>query len=68
MLAIVCMMAVSCESPEASRESNELNIGMWPINQAINGDESLSYDEAIVRMKDSYEGRISSIDAYIRAL
>ena len=56
------------EQAEALRESNELNIGMWPINQAINGDESLSYDEAIVRMKDSYEGRISSIDAYIRAL
>ena len=56
------------EQAEALRESNEVNINMWPITQVVNGDESMSYDQAITRMKDSFNHRISSIDAYIRAL
>lgn len=56
------------EQAENLRESNDINIGMWPIYKAVNGDERMSYDAAIRRMKDSYEGRISSIDAYIREL
>lgn len=56
------------EQAEALRESNEVNINMWPITQVVNGDESMSYDQAITRMKDSFNHRISSIDTYIRAL
>lgn len=56
------------EQAETLRESNEVNINMWPITQVVNGDESMSYDQAITRMKDSFNHRISSIDTYIRAL
>ena len=56
------------EQAEALRESNELNIAMWPITQVVNGDEMMDYDQAITRMKNSFNHRISSIDTYIRAL
>ena len=52
----------------ALRESNEVNINMWPITRVVNGDESMSYDQAITRMKDAFNHRISSIDTYIRTL
>ena len=56
------------DQAEALRESNEVNINMWPITRVVNGDESMSYDQAITRMKDAFNHRISSIDTYIRTL
>ena len=47
------------EQAEALRESNELNIAMWPITQVVNGDEMMDYDQAITRMKNSFNHRIS---------
>lgn len=46
---------------EAAIEDAEL----WPIDQDENGDEKLSFDEAIQRMKDSFNERLAELDDYI---
>ena len=50
------------------RESNEINIAKWPINSATNGDEQMTFDEAIERMIDAYKFRMETIDAAISKL
>ena len=43
-------------------ESDKLNIQMWPINRTTNQDESLSYTEAVARLKQAYEGKLQWLD------
>ena len=50
------------------KESNEINIAKWPISGTTNGDEEMSFDEAIERMITAYKGRIESVDSAINAL
>ena len=50
------------------KESNEINIAKWPIGGTTNGDEEMSFDEAIERMITAYKGRIESVDSAINAL
>lgn len=50
------------------KESNEVNITKWPINRSTNGDENMSFDEAIERMISAYTSRIAAVDAVINEL
>ena len=43
-------------------ESDKINIEMWPINRTTNQDESLSYEEAVARLKQAYEGKLQWLD------
>ena len=56
------------EQAALNKESNEINIAKWPIGQSINGDEKMSYDEAIERMISAYTSRIDAVDSAIKAL
>ena len=48
--------------------SNESNIAMWPISERINGDETLSYREAIEQMKNTYSEKLNWLDKQIENL
>ena len=50
------------------KDSNEANIKMWPIDGTTNGDENLSFDKAIERMKESYKTRLRVMDNFISGL
>jgi hypothetical protein len=41
---------------------------MWPIDGTTNGDETLPFDDAIARMKESYKTRLKVIDNYLSNL
>ncbi len=46
----------------------EANFTQWPITQNVNHDESLSYSEAVKRMKDNYMQRVWALDVFISGL
>lgn len=47
----------------------EANFVMWPIKGSdVNGDENLSYEKAVSRMKDALKERISALDGAISVL
>lgn len=51
------------------RTSAEIDNAMWPLSTIkINGDENISYEEAIERMKYYIDERIEWLDASIAAL
>jgi hypothetical protein len=50
------------------KASNEVNLKMWPIDGTTNGDETLPFDDAIARMKESYKTRLKVIDNYLSNL
>lgn len=50
------------EISEKVRESNAINLVMWPVTSTVNGDESLSYNDAIERMRAAYQNRLTRID------
>lgn len=50
------------------KESAEVNSRMWPIGQTVNGDEALSFDDAVKRLRQTYHNRIQTLDAAIRGL
>ncbi|MEA5127283.1 MAG: CotH kinase family protein [Proteiniphilum sp.] len=47
------------------RQSAIVNGNMWPINQDINGDEKMSFDAAVNRLRGAYEERINTLDRLI---
>ena len=53
------------EKTEYIRESNEINLEMWPVTQNVNEDIDLSYDDAVNRMKEAYLERITELDKVI---
>jgi hypothetical protein len=53
------------EKAEYIRESNEINLKMWPITQNVNEDIDLSYDDAVNRLKEAYQERITELDKVI---
>ena len=53
------------EKAEYIRESNEINLEMWPVTQNVNEDIDLSYDDAVNRMKEAYRERITELDKVI---
>jgi hypothetical protein len=46
--------------------SNAMNYAKYPIGFPINGDEELTYDEAIARLKRNYLAKLSWLDAKIQ--
>ena len=53
------------EKAEYIRESNEINLEMWPVTQNVNEDIDLSFDDAVNRMKEAYQERITELDKVI---
>ena len=53
---------------ETIRTSNDINIRLWPITLTTNGDEALSFDEAIDRMVKTYEDRLECLESKINAM
>jgi len=45
--------------------SDEINHSMWPITVTVNGDESLTFDEAITLMKNTYLTKVEWMDSQI---
>jgi len=48
--------------------SEKMNHEMWPITQTVNGDESLTFEEAVRRMKSAYEEKLKWLDKAINQL
>ena len=43
-------------------KSADLNINLWPISSRVNGDETMSFEDAVERMKNAYETRLQIIE------
>jgi len=50
------------------KASDAINAQMWPCTSGINGDDYLSFDAAIARMKRAVDKRIKAIDTALNAL
>jgi hypothetical protein len=50
------------------KASNELNISIWPIEQTINYDEKMTFDEAVESMRQVFLDRMKLVDNYILGL
>lgn len=48
--------------------SEPLNTAMWPCDNNVNGDCTLSYSQAITRMKNALAERITEVDTALSAL
>ena len=48
--------------------SNKINIAMWPISERINGDETMTYTEAVARMIEAYNLKLQWLDDTINSL
>ena len=46
-------------------KSADINIKLWPISSRTNGDETLTYDAAVKRMINAYNGRLQTLDRVI---
>jgi hypothetical protein len=47
------------------RSSNETNIEKWPISISVNGDEKMTFDEAVEAMRTAFRSRLQTIESYI---
>lgn len=56
------------ELKESLRKSDEINSAMWPISSTTNGDESLEFDNAIDKLKNSYTSKLSWMDVQIKGM
>ena len=56
------------ETAAIIKSSNEVNIYKWPINQNVNGDENMTFDQAIESMRKVYAKRIEAVDKYLSQL
>ncbi len=50
---------------ELLRHSDINNQALWPITNVVNGDESLSFDEAVARLKANYLAQLAWMDGEI---
>ena len=53
---------------ERIRNSEYFNHKMWPINQTVNQDEHMTYDDAVSRMIESYMSKLEWMDKEIGRL
>lgn len=53
------------KTAENIKVSNEINIGLWPINSTINGDEKMTFEESIDRMIQAYTQKLEWMDKQI---
>ena len=50
------------------KESNAINAPMWPINERkTNGDESMSFDDAVDKLKSAYISKLNWLDMQIQS-
>ena len=47
------------------KNSEKINCAMWPISQRVNGDETMTFDEAVSRLKKSYVDKLQWLDQKI---
>ena len=50
------------EKAEEIRKSDAINNSMWPCTAYVNGDDSMSFDNAISRMRKALKDRITEVD------
>ncbi len=50
---------------EKIRNSDKLNNAMWPISQRVNGDETMSFEEAVSRLKQAYLDKLEWLNQHI---
>lgn len=53
---------------ERIRASEEVNHTMWPITQNINGDEGMTFDQAVERMIRAYTEKLNWMDEALKKL
>jgi hypothetical protein len=53
---------------EAISNSEKMNHIMWPINQSVNGDENMTFVQAVQRLKAAYEEKLQWLDGAINKL
>ena len=56
------------EEAELLAESDEKNIALWPISSRVNGDETMSYTQAVARLRSAFEERIKWLNTKINAM
>ena len=47
---------------ERIKQSEKMNHIMWPITKVVNGDESMTFEESVQRMKAAYEEKLQWLD------
>lgn len=47
---------------ERIKQSEKMNHIIWPITQVVNGDESMTFEESVQRMKAAYEEKLQWLD------
>lgn len=47
------------------RNSDKINSAMWPISVRVNGDEIMTFDDAVLRLKNSYLDKLQWLDQQI---
>ena len=45
-----------------------MNISLWPIASRVNGDETMTFDEAVASMKQAYVDKLQWLDEQINAM
>lgn len=50
------------------KASDKINITLWPITMAENGDEKMTFEQAIDRMIGAYQGKLAWLDKLINEL
>ena len=56
------------ETAEKIRLSEGLNSELWPITNDENGDEKMSFQEAVDRMKSAFNSKFQWMDQHIREM
>ena len=51
---------------EKIKNSEKINSTMWPITSRVNGDETMSFDDAVARLKKAYIDKLSWLDTQIQ--
>ena len=50
---------------DAIKNSDKINSAMWPISQSVNGDETMSFEDAVARLKKAYLDKLEWLDQQI---
>ena len=50
---------------EKIRNSEKMNTALWPISSRVNGDETMTFDEAVARLKKAYLDKLEWLDQQI---
>lgn len=53
------------QKAEQIRKSSDINIKMWPSTGYVNGDDEMTFDDAVARMRKALKDRIQELDHLI---